>query len=153
MWQSYKAEIKSDPCGQSITFEKKILLQSCNVKNLTFKKWLSYHGAVRALAPLKHLFVDHKWAYICEHTGERYFDPTNAVYRSVLMECWPQAMSNLGLSNPETIGDLAEALLGFAWLRTKGRQQQLGPIAEDVIEQLEIACFAKWLKSQSCAVI
>ena len=52
--------------------------------------------------------------YTCEFTNEEYFEPGNKTYAFVMNMLWPDALP--GFSNKETIGDVLEAFLGYAYL-------------------------------------
>ena len=76
----------------------------------TALKLMSRFGAVKAHQGVPACNVT---AY--DRTGLAYFDAGNACYKWVVMQCWPEAFSTLGISNAEKIGDCVEALLGFRW--------------------------------------
>ena len=49
-------------------------------------------------------------------SGQAYFDPMNKTYAYVLKRVWEgKALVSRGITNTETMGDVVEALLGFAW--------------------------------------
>ena len=115
--------------------------------NTTFRKWLSWYGAVRPPLPeIRKLFCDPGQAYICEFTSIPYLDCGNRIYKMVLTTLWPEAKEELQLTNEGTIGDLLEALFGYVWLTTQGSPMKLGPSVADFIELLERYCFITWAK-------
>ena len=70
---------------------------------------MSKFGAVKA-----HPYADCCRAY--DISGQAYFDPTNKTYAYVLQRVWDgKALVSRGITNTETLGDVVEALLGFAW--------------------------------------
>ena len=73
-------------------------------------KLMSRFGAVKA-----HRGVPACNVVAYDRTGLGYFDAGNKCYKWVVMQCWPEAFSTLGISNEVTIGDCVEALLGFRW--------------------------------------
>ena len=118
----------------------------CN-DNTTFRKWLSWHGAVRPPLPeIRKLFCDPGQAYICEFTGVSYHDCGNYIYKTVFIALWPEAATELQLSSEGTIGNLIEALFGYVWLSTHGMPTKLNPVAADFIELLEMSCFCTWAR-------
>ena len=69
--------------------------------------------------------------------GQRYADLTNKLYLEFLRSVWPTALSELGISNPETGGDLLEALLGWYYRTTVELNESFGDKADDFIQMLE----------------
>ena len=69
--------------------------------------------------------------------GQRYADLTNKLYLQFLLSVWPTALEELGISNPETGGDLLEALLGWYFVLTIEDNRSLGDEADDFIALLE----------------
>ena len=69
--------------------------------------------------------------------GQRYADLTNKLYLQFLFSVWPTALQELGISNPETGGDLLEALLGWYYRLTVEKNESLGDKADDFIAMLE----------------
>ena len=47
------------------------------------------------------------------------------------------------MSNPETVGDLLEAILGLAWVMNE-RGQTLSPVAEDFLQIVEQSCLSEY---------
>ena len=118
-----------------------------NLSNKTsYRKALSYHGACRA-PPQWADELDASAHYRCPYTQQAYFDPSNAVYKAVFMNCWPEACENLGMSNKATLGDMMEALLGWVYLNTQGRPATMGVYVNKVVEMIEMACVATWMLS------
>ena len=81
-----------------------------------------------------------------DETGERFLDPSNCVYHAAFKEVWPSA--DVG-TDQETVGDLVEAFLGWAWVLRKlerhGRVNTMLPgIAHDVIHLLETMFLAEY---------
>lgn len=76
-------------------------------ETLTGLKFLSYFGAIRC----KDRVAPH---FTCPFTKVGYFDPTNEVYFQAFRKVWPGAVREM---SKKTIGDLVEALLGFAWIQ------------------------------------
>ena len=70
---------------------------------------MSKFGAVKA-----HPYADCCRAY--DISGQAYFDPMNKTYAYVLMRVWDnKALVSREITNTEAMGDVVEALLGFAW--------------------------------------
>ena len=106
---------------------------SLGLVNATFLKHLSYKGAVR----LPEWCPDDWGHWTCLATGQRYADLGNEVYLEFLLSVWPAALEELGISNPETGGDLLEALLGWYFALTIERNMCLGNEADDFVAMLE----------------
>ena len=114
----------------------------------TLRKWLSRFGGVRPpLEEIRARFLHHRnvrSTYICRLTEMPYHDCSNWTYKKILMDIWPEFINEMNLESEKTIGDVLEAWLGLTYLRTRGVPSSLGPLVNDFIEQLEIACFSTW---------
>ena len=102
----------------------------------SFMKHMSYCGAVRVPDDFPNEFV----SYTDEKTGQRFIDPMNSLYCDVFKAVWPNVTF---ISNPETVGDLIEAILGWAWVM-KDLGIALGPEGEDFVQFLEQACLSEY---------
>ena len=106
-------------------------------RNKTLLKNLSHLGAVRipqgATLVRGHLLFEDE-----VHT---YLDPGNAVYKKVWVAAWPEGPELLGISNPETIGDLVEAFLGYHWHRVIMGRMFIPGLSIDMVQELESALF------------
>ena len=108
-------------------------------------KWLSYHGAVLTHGQVAPCFTSTEG----ELKGERYFEPGNATYKHVLRMLWPSALP--GYEKRETIGDVIEAFLGYAYLMREGRvpfqTRPWGPFQIQIIADLHFVLlyvFVHW---------
>ena len=111
------------------------------------RKRLSYSGALRSGSgdPVH---------YICKHTEQGYFDPSNAIYDMALCFLEP-----LGLQirkwNAETRGDICEALLGLSYQLTHKERVDVFEVAQHVhkvahiIEVTATLTYRLWVKSGS----
>ena len=106
---------------------------SLGLVKVRFLKHLSYKGAVR----LPEWCPDDWEHWKCPATGQRYADLSNKLYLEFLLSVWPTALEELGISNPETGGDLLEALLGWYFVLTKENNLSLCNEADDFIAMLE----------------
>ena len=103
----------------------------------SYKKILSHYGAVRVDRLYRRLVEDNFAAWL-DDDGTAYMDVGNDIYTRMFERTWPGAMMSLGLSNPETIGDCIEAILGFGWLHRRAKRP-LPNIANQVIREIEKA--------------
>ena len=102
----------------------------------SFLKHASYLGAIH----VPNDFPDNLIDFIDKKSGDRFVDPGNWVYCYVFKRVWPNVTF---MSNPETVGDLLEAILGLAWVMNE-RGQTLSPVAEDFLQILEQACLSEY---------
>ena len=102
----------------------------------SFLKHASYLGAIH----VPNDFPDNLIDFIDKKSGDRFIDPGNWVYCYVFKRVWPNVAF---MSNPETVGDLLEAILGLAWVMNE-RGQTLSPVAEDFLQILEQACLSEY---------
>ena len=109
----------------------------------SYRKILSHYGAVRVDGVFRNLVEDNLVAWL-DPCGTAYMDVGNDIYTRMFERTWPGAIMSLGLSNHETIGDCIEAILGFAWLHRRAKRP-LPNIANEVIREIERACFALWV--------
>ena len=102
----------------------------------SFLKHTSYNGAIH----VPNDFPDNLITFIDKKTGERFFDPGNPLYCDVFKAVWPNVTF---MSNPGTVGDLIEAMLGLAWIKND-RGQTLSQEAEDFVQMVEQACLSEY---------
>ena len=98
-------------------------------KEKSFLKHVSYCGAIRVPDDFPKALIK----YTNKKTGERFLDPTNAIYCDVFKAVWPNVTF---ISAPGTVGDLIEALLGLAWAK-KHRGETLLPKQDDFVQMIE----------------
>ena len=91
-----------------------------------FLKHASYLGAIR----VPNDFPDDLILFIDKKSGDRFIEPGNWIYCYVFNRVWPNVTF---VSNPVTVGDLLEAILGLAWVMND-RGQTLSPEAEDFVK-------------------
>ena len=109
-------------------------------KGLSGIKFMSYIGAIAvddsmpgAPAPLE------KHCFKCPIDGSFYMDPGNRVYKRAFRFVWPRALPDF--SNQETIGDVVEAFLGFAYIQKKYRPGWWGAEQRELLRLLELVIF------------
>ena len=85
-------------------------------------------------------FPDNRVWFIDKKSGDRFMDPGNWLYCYVFKSVWPNVTF---VSNPVTVGDLLEAILGLAWVMNE-RGQTLSPVAEDFVRIVEQACLSEY---------
>ena len=119
---------------------RKFMERSCSK---SYTKILSHYGAVRVDGIFRNLVEDNLAAWL-DPCGTAYMDVGNDLYTRMFERTWPCAMMSLGLSNHETIGDCIEAILGFGRLHRRAKRA-LPNIANQVIREIERACFALWV--------
>ena len=100
--------------------------------NMSGIKFLSYYGGVSCRGEIPP-------CYICPHTGSEFFDPTNRVYNALFRLVWPTSVPNI--TNDETVGDLIEALLGFAYIQRVQYPAWWGSAQRAVVETLDFVIF------------
>lgn len=99
-------------------------------------KFMSYFGAIAVDefslpgVPLE------KLCFKCPIDGSFYMDPGNWVYKRAFRFIWPRALP--GFSNQETIGDVVEAFLGFAYIQNVYRPGWWGAEQRELVRLLEL---------------
>ena len=106
-------------------------------ENKRFQKHVSYLGAVRAPGHAAGQDI----SYICPYTAVMYTDVGNWVYKEVFFQAWPEAREVY--SDPETVGDIVEFVLGWYYCMTVQRGIVFAGIAVDFIEILEAALWVR----------
>ena len=114
----------------------------------SYRKILSYHGAVRIAASHERFIEPHCIAHI-DADGTKYMDPGNATYFDFFEKTWPNTLRAMGLSNKETVGDMIEAMLGHEWLRRRNTPDRVSPLSDMIIRHIEAAVFATWVCTQT----
>lgn len=99
-------------------------------ENKSFLKHVSYVGAIR----VPDAFPDKEISWRDPDTGERYLDPGNAVYCAAFRSVWDQVIPE---RNQKTIGDLIEAMLGWAWTKRVRHGELDSPLCEAFLKWLE----------------
>ena len=98
------------------------------------RKLLSHEGAVRCFqAPQSAWNWIMTFAWRCPHTGESYFDPTNAVYSQALATI-DGGDSYLRMLSKEMRGDLMECVLGMVYTLYDRHHVREGEDAELLLE-------------------
>lgn len=109
------------------------------VPNLTYRKLLSYHGAVKVPECCMQWFPRSQVSW--NEDGVWYVDCTNCIYHKLL----PHVATALHCS-ANAMGDLIEALLGWVYLRAKHRVREVfGHEVANIVEMIEQAAFASYL--------
>ena len=99
-------------------------------------KHASYLGAIR----VPNDFPDDLISFIDKKSGDRFMEPGNWIYCYVFNRVWPNVTF---VSNPVTVGDLIEAMLGLAWSK-KHWGETLSQEAEDFLKMVEQACLSEY---------
>ena len=122
-----------------LDYEHKAAIQLKGQRSLL--KHMSHFGAIRVPKAVPASWI--AWRDV--DNGDVYMDPMNSVYTSVIKRCWPQSSLATGPYNKETVGDHAEAFLGYQWVM-RSNKKAIDPLIGMFITQFERLCFVTYVR-------